>query len=105
MNIVDDSSVQWPHCTNQFNSEHLFNYTGIQYSFGDCGNTYSFVYIAIFKLLCQYMLLYLCLGYSSFFSFAAFSLKLECLRHDQACDLDFQISCLFKLELYAQCDH
>ena len=72
MNIVDDSSIQWPYCTIQFNSEHLYNYSGIQYSFGDCGNTFCFVYIAMFKLLCQYMLLYLCLGYLFCFPFDSF---------------------------------
>jgi hypothetical protein len=39
MNILDDASVQWPECTERFDSNYLYNYTGQQYSFGDCGRS------------------------------------------------------------------
>ena len=81
MDIVDDASVQWPYCTVQFDSNHIYGYSGPQYSFGDCGNRYSFVYVALFKLLCQYMLLNLCLGYSSIARILKmFSFLTYCLR-------------------------
>jgi hypothetical protein len=62
MDMVDDSSVQWPFCTRKFNSKFADGYSGPEYSFGDCGNAASFVYIALYKLMTQYLLLNLCIG-------------------------------------------
>lgn len=62
MTIMDDVSVQWPECTERFNSDYLYNYTGVQYSFGDCGSSYSRFYFVIFKMICECILLNLFVG-------------------------------------------
>jgi hypothetical protein len=62
MHIVDDASVQPPHCTTRFSAGHAYGYAGPDYSFGDCGNPVGFVYVALYKLVVQYLLLSLCVG-------------------------------------------
>mmetsp|Transcript_28355 Transcript_28355/g.59219 ORF Transcript_28355/g.59219 Transcript_28355/m.59219 type:complete len:1163 (-) Transcript_28355:45-3533(-) len=62
MTIMDDASIQWPACTERFDSTYLYNYTGKQYSFGDCGSSYSRFYFVTFKMICECILLNLFVG-------------------------------------------
>ncbi len=62
MKIMDDVSVQPPECTERFDSNFIYNYSGKQYSFGDCGSSYSRFYFVIFKLICECILLNLFIG-------------------------------------------
>ena len=62
MSIMDDAEVGWPECTPIFDSKYIYNYTGTQYSFGDCGSPYSRYIFVVFKLFCECILLNLFIG-------------------------------------------
>ena len=64
MAIMDDVSVQWPECTPKFDSKYMYGYTGVEYSFGDCGNSSARYYFVAFKLICESILLNLFIGYA-----------------------------------------
>ena len=62
MQIMDDAEIDWPECTPRFDSSLLYNYTGQNYSFGDCGSAYSRYIFVVFKLICECIFLNLFIG-------------------------------------------
>ena len=60
--IMVDLQVQPPECDLMFTKETVYGFKGLDRSWGDCGQTWSFAYLLMIKLMCEYMLLNLFIG-------------------------------------------
>ena len=61
--MMDDCSVQPPSCTIRFSPSYSYGYHGQSYSFGDCGLKYASVFFLATKLICEFVLINLLIGY------------------------------------------
>ena len=62
VDLMNDAGVVAPACTPKFDSNTVYGYQGIDYSWGDCGFEYAWLLFVSLKLICEAVMLNLVVG-------------------------------------------